>query len=100
EYFQQLFQQIDNGGVEAFFHHLLTLDLTGFDEHTKPPMTEEKGDLIGASMTSPQYFHFQWRNGELGIPYMCAIAADLHRYFTHWGEQNRTEERRRGKEGR
>lgn len=88
EYFQQLFQQIDNGGVEAFFHHLINLDLSGFDEHSKPPMTEEKGDLIGASMTSPQYFHYQWRNGELDIPYMCATAADLYRYFTNWCEQN------------
>lgn len=88
DYFTRLFQQVDNGGVEAFFHYLLHRELGEFNAHSKPPLNDEKRDLIGASLTSPQYFHHQWRNGELSIPYSCATASDLFRYFTHWCDQN------------
>lgn len=88
EYFTELFRQIDGGGVEAFFHFLLKRDLGEFGPHSKPPSTEEKRGLIRASMTSPQYFHELWRSGELDVPYSCATASDLFKYFTRWCEEN------------
>ena len=88
EYFKTLFKEINNGGVEAFMHHLMTMDLGDFDEHSKPPVNQEKHDLIGASLTSPQYFHMLWKAGELEIPYGCATSADLYKYFAKWCEQN------------
>ena len=88
EYFTELFNEIKNGGVEAFFDFLLNVDLTGFDEHSKPPFNAEKEHLVSASMTSPQYFHMLWKNGELEIPYGCATADLLYKYFAKWAEQN------------
>lgn len=87
-YFKALFEQIDGGGVEAFFHFLLSRDLGDFGPHTKPPMTDEKQGLINASMTSPQYFHSLWKAGELDIPYQSAKAGDLYTYFVKWCENN------------
>ncbi|MCH2039919.1 MAG: DUF5906 domain-containing protein [Saccharospirillaceae bacterium] len=88
QYFKDLFAEADNGGVEAFFGYLLKRDLTGFDQHSKPPMTEAKDELIGSSMTSPQYFHRQWSRGELDWPYTCAATGDLFQAFKHWCEEN------------
>lgn len=88
EYFKELFEEIDNGGVEAFYHYLLNLNLGDFDERTKPPFNEEKDKLISASMPSPQYFHKLWAAGELDIPYTAAKADDLYRYFQKWCEAN------------
>lgn len=88
EYFRDLFEQINGGGVEAFFYHLLNRDLGDFNPHSKPPMTDEKRHLIQASLTSPQYFHELWKAGELELPYMSARAGDLYLYFVKWCEQN------------
>ncbi len=86
EYFEALFNQIDNGGVEAFFHHLLHRNLSKFNPHTKPPLNAAKRRLVDSSMLSPQYFFKQWKAGELSIPPMCAHTSDLFEYFKHWCE--------------
>ncbi len=39
DYFSALVHEIDNGGIEAFYHYLMNLDLSGFTPHTKPPLT-------------------------------------------------------------
>lgn len=88
QYFDDLFAEIKNGGTEAFFEYLLRLDLSNFSEHSKPPYNEEKEHLVNASMSSPQYFHLLWKNGELDIPYGCATTNDLYRYFKRWAENN------------
>src|SRR5690625_2799769 len=38
--------EINNGGIPAFYGWLLSIDLAGFDPHTKPPMTPEKERII------------------------------------------------------
>lgn len=86
DYFERLFRQIDNGGVEAFFHHLLNRDLSGFGPHSKPPLNAEKRRLVNASMLSPQYFFQLWRAGELSLPVMCATTGDLFLFYKHWAE--------------
>lgn len=88
QYFRDLFKEINNGGVEAFFHFLLNMDLGDFNQHTKPPLNQEKQNLIAGSMTSPVYFYNQWKNGELDVEYGCATSSALYRYFTKWCEQN------------
>lgn len=40
EYWQELSQEIENGGVEALVHDLLAMDLTGFNVRVKP-VTQE-----------------------------------------------------------
>lgn len=88
EYFEALFDEIENGGVECFYRYLLDVNLDGFSPHTKPPMTEEKDELIAASLPSPQYFHRLWKAGELDMPYRSAVSGDLFRYFQRWCEKN------------
>ena len=36
DYFKRLYDELDHGGVEAFLHDMLTLDLTGFDPRDIP----------------------------------------------------------------
>ena len=36
-------------------NHLMTMDLGDFDEHSKPPVNQEKHDLIGASLNQPTF---------------------------------------------
>ncbi|WP_444904205.1 primase-helicase family protein [Microbulbifer sp. CnH-101-E] len=95
QYFVDLFDEIANGGVECFYHHLLNLDMGDFSAHTKPPVNQEKEELIDASLPSPAYFHKLWKQGELDIPYKSAVAGDLFKEFQRWcersGEFKRTE---------
>jgi len=87
-YFDDLFEEIETGGVECFYQHLLKMDLTGFSPHTKPPKNQEKDDLIDASLPSPVYFQKLWKEGELDIPYKSAVSGDLYRAFQRWCERN------------
>lgn len=87
QYFDDLFVEIDGDGVACFMHHLLQMDLAGFDSHTQPPMNREKDELIAASMSSPLYFHRLWKAGELDIPYQTAGNNDLFKAFQRWSDR-------------
>jgi putative DNA primase/helicase len=50
--YDEVFLEIENGGIEAFYHHLLTLDLGDFHPKKRPPMTEAKQALIALSSPS------------------------------------------------
>lgn len=87
EYFTALVSEIENGGIEAFYQYMLTLPLEGFNEHTKPPLNEEKQALIEGSMTPARYFLRVWQRGEIDLPYGAAVAGDLYRAFCRWCER-------------
>lgn len=95
QYFVDLFTEINGDGVECFYRYLLDYPMGDFTPHTKPPVNQEKEELIDASLPSPAYFHKLWREGELDIPYKSAVAGDLFREFQRWcertGEFKRTE---------
>jgi len=88
DYFDRLFDQIDGGGVEAFFHYLVERDLTGFNAHSKPPLNEEKQRLVDSSMLSPAYFYKRWVEGDLELPPMHAHTSDLFAFFKWWAERD------------
>lgn len=94
EYFRLLHEEIYNGGVAAFFRYLLDLDLSGFGTWSKPPMNTEKETLVEMGMSTALYFHKQWRDGDLGLPYGAARSADLWLVFVRWCERNNEYKRR------
>ncbi len=75
---------IRNGGIEAFYHYLLNLDLAGFREHSKPIMTVAKADLIELGMKPAQRFLYDWVRGFLPIPLVGCSVDQLYRAFEHW----------------
>lgn len=72
------------GGAGKFFHYLLHYDLGDFDEHTKPPMTEAKEELIELSMQPAERFMTEWVNGYLHLPMNPCSAEQLYRAFRRW----------------
>lgn len=85
DYFVRLVEEIEGGGIEAFYHYLMTLDLTGFGPHTRPPLNEEKQGLIDGSLAAPRYFVRRWLAGETEFPVTGAVTQDdLWRAFCKW----------------
>jgi putative DNA primase/helicase len=73
--------ELQNGGAAALHWHLLNeVSLDGFDEHSKPPMTRAKRDLIGLGMDSTERFWREWseEHGELRELYMPCTSAQLY----------------------
>ncbi|SFK74949.1 putative DNA primase/helicase [Nitrosomonas aestuarii] len=82
--YDQVSMCIKNGGIEAFYHHLLSLDLSDFNEHTKPIMTVAKADLIELGMKPAQKFLYDWVRGFLPLPLVGCSVDQLYRAFEHW----------------
>lgn len=83
-YFDELFKEINNGGVEAFYGYLMNLDFGEFSSHTKPPLNQEKQNLIEVSLPSPVLFYQEWSQGLLDIPFVSCRRAELFDEFKRW----------------
>jgi putative DNA primase/helicase len=81
-------EEIAKGGIAALHHHLATLDLGDFDEHSKPPMTQAKRDLIDVSMGSTERFHADWEAGDTHHPFCPCSSADLYSAYQRWCRVN------------
>lgn len=77
-------EEIAKGGIAALHHHLATMDLADFDEHSKPPMTQAKQDLIDVSLGSTERFYRDWAAGELPHPFCPAAVGDLFSAYQRW----------------
>lgn len=86
-YFDALFHEIDNGGIEEFYAHLLQLDMKGFYEHSKPPLNAEKQHLIEAGMPNALLFYQDWKDGLLGMDYGPCPVATLYSAYRRWCDQ-------------
>lgn len=87
-FYKELVAQIENGGREAFYHNLLyNVDCADFD-HTQPPMTEAKRMLQRLSSSSELRFLADWSHGELGLPVVPSVAADVYIAYTRWCRNN------------
>jgi putative DNA primase/helicase len=85
EFYQQVRDELNAGGIAALHHHLLNLDLGDFDEHTKPPMTKAKEDLIEVSLDSVQRFLQEWQRGEIGgAPFIPCLGSHLYSTYKRW----------------
>lgn len=82
--------ELDAGGRAALHDFLLNLDLGDFDEHTKPPMTEAKRDVIGLGLDSVERFVADWQSGEVVLPdgtvlpYCPCLGTQLFAQYLHW----------------
>jgi len=85
--------ELRNGGREALHHYLLNLDLGDFDEHTKPPMTQAKADLIAVSAGNAQRFVSEWLAGDIyfdgrRLPVCPCGSSDLYTAYLKWCRDN------------
>ena len=76
--------EIDNGGPQAFMAWLQSLDLSGFDRRTKPPMTDAKRRLIDFGLPSWEVFFREWSEGNLDAPYHSCLSDDLFVVYDDW----------------
>jgi putative DNA primase/helicase len=65
EFYIKVKNQIDNGGIAAFFHFLLNRSLSHFNPHAPLPVTQAKTDLINLNKDAFQYFYEEFINGEI-----------------------------------
>ena len=95
--------EIRNGGVRAFYHYLLNLDLGDFTPWTEPPMTDAKRDLIIQSASSEIRFVQAWQRLELtgpegrALPFCPCAGSHLYQAYSEWCESH-GERRRRSQE--
>lgn len=83
-YYASVSEEIDNGGIEALHHALLTLDLGDFKPWTKPPMTRAKRELIDLNKDSVEVFLDEWQAGYLDIPFCPCKSSSLYQAYSAW----------------
>jgi putative DNA primase/helicase len=98
-FFNDLNNEIDNGGIVALHDHLLRLDLGDFKPWAKPPMTSSKKDLIQQSLSSEDRFIEAWIAGDLTgqdgdpLPFCPCLGSHLYKAYDRWcqsiGERTR-----------
>ncbi len=76
------------GGAAKWLHHLLTIPLDGFNERTKPLMTEAKEALVEACHTPSQRFADEWLKGFLPLPMRVCSAEQLYKAAQRWAVNN------------
>lgn len=88
DFYREVSDEIAAGGVEALHDYLLNLDLTGFNEHAKPPKTRAKAELVELSMDSTERFFRDWTTGRLGreIRSPC-LSSDLYELYKEWARR-------------
>lgn len=86
-FYAQFKDAIKAGASEAFYHYLLNVDLTGFDEHTKPIRTDSKDAVIAFGLPSWEIFYQRWADGELDAPYCSCLTEELHSVYMRWCER-------------
>jgi len=80
--------ELHNGGLQAFYQHLLDLDLEGFHPKKRPPMTSAKRELIAVSMASESRFIEDWVGRELRLPLVPCRSTDLYAQYLRWCRDN------------
>ena len=77
------------GGAAKFMHYLLhCVDTEGFNEFTKPLMTQAKETLIELGLKPAERFANEWLEGLLPLPLQVCSAEQLYRVFRRWSELN------------
>ena len=88
DYFDELYVELDNGGVAAFYQYLLDYDTAGFHPKKKPPMTEAKQALMQLASPSEIRFVNDWLTGDLELPICPCLAVDLYQAYIRWCRAN------------
>ena len=77
-------REIDKGGAEALYRFFLDYPLGGFDEHTKPLLTDAKKRLISYGLPSWDTFIEHWESGFLDLPYCSCLTSDLYTAYSRY----------------
>ena len=89
DFYQDIRDEINAGGIAALHQHLLDLDLGDFDEHTKPPETQAKRDLMDVGAGNVQRFIRAWMHGDTDfngnpLPVCPCGSSDLYTAYIRW----------------
>lgn len=84
EYYSELAEEINAGGIQGFLNYLLKYDLQGFNNHTPPFNTLARAELIDVSLEPQDKFFEMWEVGELPVPLCSAATTDLYEAFRVW----------------
>ena len=93
-FYEEVTEEINNGGIEALHQYLLDLDLGDFRPWTHPPMTNAKRDLVELGKSPEEHFYAEWKSLEVltpdGTPLpFCPVPPDLiYQQFRKWCERN------------
>lgn len=78
-------EEIDKGGIEAFYHYLVhELDMGDFNEHSKPLYNKAKDNLIEKSLAPAERFYREWSRGLLPLPFLTCGVQQLYDAFQVW----------------
>lgn len=84
EYYVALAEQIEHGGVEAFYAWLLSLDLGDFSPATRPIHNEAHHDLVELGKPASDRFIDAWLAGDTVYPVSAVTIDTLYEAFTQW----------------
>jgi len=87
-YYSDVAEEVKEGGIAALHDYLLQLPLGDFDEHSKPPMTKSKQDLIDINLDSTDRFIQEWTSNELDYPVCPCLSDDLYRCYSDYCKKN------------
>jgi putative DNA primase/helicase len=88
EFYDDVFRELDAGGVQAFYHYLLNLDLGDFHPKKRPPMTQAKRNLIELSLPSEARFLNDWTGEDTEWPVVPCRTMDLYAAYLQWCKRN------------
>ena len=89
DFYQDIRDEINAGGIPALHQHLIDLDLGDFDEHTKPPETQAKRDLMAVGAGNVMRFVEEWLGGDIyfdkrRLPVCPCGSSDLYTAYMRW----------------
>lgn len=94
EFYDDVREEIEDGGVEAFYHFLLQVDCSKFHAKKRPPETQAKRNLIDLSRPSEERFLIDWINGDItfnddagALPFCACGTTDLYSAYLKWCRQ-------------
>nr|VFK14976.1 MAG: putative DNA primase/helicase [Candidatus Kentron sp. LFY] len=87
-FYDTLWEEIEHGGIAAFYHYLLHLDLKGFRPKGDPPRTQAKKELLDVSRPSEEQFLTEWINGETPHPFGPCAGMQLYTAYNRWCRVN------------
>lgn len=88
DFYDAVHCEIEQGGIEAFYWHLLHLDIGDFHPKKRPPLTQSKSALIGLSLPSEIRFINDWRAGDTEFPFCPCAGSHLYAAYLRWCRDN------------
>ena len=88
EYYEELSQEIENGGVEGFYAWLLDYPLEDFRPWTQPIDTEAHKALKALGKGADARFIDEWISGDLDYEVGPAASRDIYRAFQLWAKSS------------